>query len=241
LPARLLDIARHCLCRDPNRRWTVGDIASRLNPTAAAPQPRQRIERVHAHASPRYLIPAALVLLLIATAVVSLKFFASEPKARPEPAAETEKSTEATSSQPPQAENIPASEKGQAARNERKILDDAPPPPASVHAAAPARASATGASSQDVIHRVIPDVPQTALDTIRGTVRVAIRVNVSHSGDVSEVTFDSPGPSKYFAKLAQQAAQQWKFAPIPGTASYWILRFEFSNTGAKAFSAPAAP
>ena len=96
--------------------------------------------------------------------------------------------------------------------------------------------------AEDVIHRVIfEDAPQSALDTIRGTVKVAIRVSVSASGEVSEATVDSPGPSKYFAKLAQQAAQQWKFTPTSGAAGDWILRFEFSNAGVKAFSAHAAP
>lgn len=234
LSAPLLDIARHCLRSDPKRRWTIGDIASRLNPAAAAPPPRQPIERAHMSARSRYLIPAALVLLLIVAAFVSLKIFNSEPKARPEPAA----TTETTPPEPGQVENITAPENDQPASNEKKKLDRVPDTPAPVHPK-PASVPVTGASGEDVIHRVIPDAPQSALDTIRGTVRVSIRVSVTPAGEVSEVTIDSPGPSKYFAKLAQQAAQQWKFAP--GIATDWILRFEFSTTGVKAFSAHAAP
>src|SRR3979490_665175 len=37
LPAIFLDIARHCLFRDPQRRWTVVEIAARLNPGSVAP------------------------------------------------------------------------------------------------------------------------------------------------------------------------------------------------------------
>jgi TonB family protein len=37
LPALFLDIARHCLYRDPQRRWTVAEIAARLNPGSVAP------------------------------------------------------------------------------------------------------------------------------------------------------------------------------------------------------------
>ena len=37
LPAIFLDIARHCLHRDPQRRWTVVEIAARLNPGSVAP------------------------------------------------------------------------------------------------------------------------------------------------------------------------------------------------------------
>jgi TonB family protein len=234
----LLDIARHCLRRDPKRRWTISDIASRLNPAAAMPQPRQPIERAHMPARLRYLIPAALVLLLIVAAVVGLKVFSSEPKAHPEPTA----TTETMSPEPAQVENVTAPENNPPKSNV-KNLDRVPPAPAPepVQPKQPASAPVTAASGEDVVHRVIPDAPQSALATIQGTVRVSIRVSVSPSGDVSEATIDSPGPSRYFAKLAQQAAQQWKFAPAPGTGSDWILRFEFSNTGAKAFSARAAP
>jgi len=37
LPALFLDIARHCLHRDPQRRWTVAEISARLNPGSVAP------------------------------------------------------------------------------------------------------------------------------------------------------------------------------------------------------------
>jgi TonB family protein len=39
LPEPFLDITRHCLRRDPQRRWTVADIANRLNPSAVPPPP----------------------------------------------------------------------------------------------------------------------------------------------------------------------------------------------------------
>ncbi len=35
LPQPFLDIARHALVRDPKRRWTIAEIAARLNPSAA--------------------------------------------------------------------------------------------------------------------------------------------------------------------------------------------------------------
>jgi hypothetical protein len=43
----------------------------------------------------------------------------------------------------------------------------------------------------------------------------------------------SHGPSKYFARLAMQAAQGWTFKPPQvngqGIVSEWILKFEFSR------------
>jgi TonB family protein len=241
LPAPLLDIARHCLHSDPNQRWTIADITSRLDPTAALPPPRQQLlEPVASPASPRYLIPAVLVLLLMVAAVIGLKVLNREPKTQAESAAAIEKSAPTTLPEPRPAENTAASEKDEATSNEQKNLGDVPAAAAPIQPTAPEKAPATAPSSQDVIHRVIPDASQSALDTIRGTVRVSIRAHVNPSGDVSEVAIDSPGPSRYFARLAQQAAQQWKFSPN-GTTSDWILRFEFTATGAKAFSAHAAP
>ena len=237
LSAPILDIARNCLRRDPKRRWTINDIASRLNPVAAMPELPKPIEPAHTTVRPRYLIPAALVLLLIVAAVVGLKVFNSQTKARPELSATAETTPPP---EPGQVENITAQEKDQPVSNE-KNLDRVPVAPAPVQPKRPADAPLTKASSEDIVHRVIPDAPQSALDTIQGTVRVSIRVSVAPSGDVSQATIDSPGPSKYFAKLAQRAAQQWKFAPAPGKAGDWILRFEFSNAGAKVYSARATP
>lgn len=241
LPAPLLDIARHCLLPDPNQRWTTADIASRLDPAAALPPPRQQpLEPVASPASPRYLIPAVLVLLLMVTAVIGLKVLNREPKTQAESGAAIEKSAPTTSPKPRDAQSTVASKKEQGESNEQKNLGDVPAAAAPVQPTASEKVPASAPSSQDVVHRVIPDASQNALDTIRGTVRVGIRAHVNSSGDVSEVTIDSPGPSRYFARLAQQAAQQWKFSPN-GTTSDWILRFEFTSTGAKVFSAHAAP
>ena len=85
--------------------------------------------------------------------------------------------------------------------------------------------------------QVIPDVPQSARNTIRGTVRVGVRVSVDSSGSVTEAEFDSPGPSKYFAQLALDAAQQWKFEPPKmqgrNVLSDWLLQFQFTPQGTK--------
>ena len=64
--------------------------------------------------------------------------------------------------------------------------------------------------------------------------RVGIKVSVDPSGDVTDATVDSPGPSQYFANLALQAARQWKFASAPDGSGDWNLRFEFSVDDTKA-------
>ena len=93
-----------------------------------------------------------------------------------------------------------------------------------------------------VVHKVLPDVPQSARDTIRGKVRVAVRASVDPSGNVTEAVLDSSGPSRYFANLAMDAARSWKFtmshAEGRTAPREWILRFEFGNETTNAFAEP---
>jgi TonB family protein len=94
--------------------------------------------------------------------------------------------------------------------------------------------------NRDIIREVVPDVPQKALDTIQGTIRVGIRVQVDSAGNVVETEVESPGPSRYFARLATQAAEGWKFAPSTQPLErQFNLRFDFTNTEARAFATRA--
>jgi TonB family protein len=93
-----------------------------------------------------------------------------------------------------------------------------------------------------VVQQILPNVPQSASDTIQGTIRVRVKVNVDPSGKVAEADLDSPGPSKYFARLALEAAQKWKFAPSSqGAGREFALQFEFRNSGTRAFATRANP
>jgi TonB family protein len=116
------------------------------------------------------------------------------------------------------------------------------PQPAALRSESPAPAGIPGSADSriGVVQQVVPNVPQTASETIHGTVGVSVRVKVDASGNVVGADLDSPGPSKYFARLSLEAAQRWKFAPSgqnPGRA--FVLHFEFRNTGARAFATGA--
>jgi TonB family protein len=89
-----------------------------------------------------------------------------------------------------------------------------------------------------VLHEEIPDVPRRTRDTIHGHIKVAVRVTVDSSGNVVGETLENPGPSKYFARLATEAARKWKFAPVDNQAPRkWLLRFEFTRGGATGHAA----
>jgi TonB family protein len=116
----------------------------------------------------------------------------------------------------------------------------------------PARTSATraktprrGLTAGEVADQVVPDVPQSARDTIHGTVRVSVRLSVDTAGNVTEAELDLPGPSKYFARLALEAAQQWKFDPPKmqgqNVLSDWLLHFQFTGQGTKVVPVQSDP
>jgi protein TonB len=67
---------------------------------------------------------------------------------------------------------------------------------------------------------------------------------VDSSGNVTNATFESPGPSKYFARKAMEAAQQWKFKPAQNNGQpvprEWTLRFQFKRSGTNVIPLPTA-
>jgi len=100
------------------------------------------------------------------------------------------------------------------------------------------RAAAGVLVQGQVVQQILPDVPRSASNTIRGTVRVTVRVRVDAAGGVSGDELVSAGPSRYFARLASEAARRWKFSParLDGRSvpSAWLLRFEFTRGGTRA-------
>jgi TonB family protein len=83
-----------------------------------------------------------------------------------------------------------------------------------------------------VVQRVLPQVSPSARRTIEGNVRVRVKVEVDGAGNVARAELESAGPSKYFSRLALEAARGWKFSPAAVGESgdrEWTLRFAFSR------------
>jgi TonB family protein len=90
-----------------------------------------------------------------------------------------------------------------------------------------------------VVHQEIPDVPRSARESIHGHIQVTVRVTVDRSGNVIGENLQSPGSSRYFARLAGAAARKWRFAPADNQDSRaWLLRFDFSRGSTTAHAAP---
>jgi hypothetical protein len=106
------------------------------------------------------------------------------------------------------------------------------PPVAAPSSRSPARSAS---SDSAVLHEEMPNVSLRSRETIHGHVKVTVRVTVDPSGAVVSDVLENPGPSKYFARLAGQAASKWKFAPADHQAArQWLVHFEFSRDGTKA-------
>jgi TonB family protein len=236
LPQPFRDIAFHCLRREPNQRWTLADIAARLKsgPSSSAklaPTVAPKASTKSSLAGPVMAIALALVLVL---AIWGLFLHRRETQPHGPVAAErTEKKPKPEPGKPIES-SAPNSE-GRTARNSR----------AKSSATTAAPAAPAGAVAQDeVLQQVLPDVSKTARNTIQGTVKVKVRVRVDSSGNVADATFESPGPSKYFARKAMEAAQQWKFKPAQTNGQpvsrQWILQFQFKKSGTNIIPSPAA-
>jgi len=88
------------------------------------------------------------------------------------------------------------------------------------------------ATSPAALHEVIPEIPHSAHRTIRGHIKVWVRVIVDQDGSVYATTLDRTVSSRYFQRLAIEAAKKWTFPPID-TPSRRVMqvRFDFSRDG----------
>jgi TonB family protein len=258
-----LEIARHCLVRHPQGRWTVAQIAARLEGRAPAPQSRIAPAEARTPARVRqpiaqqsrlparrrsYAVPVAVGFVLVLAAILAGPRLLRHHSDAPQVSAATQEQPPV----PPAPIEAAPSPQQHAIKSSRPIVAEkertskAPVPvPASIHpepiheeepigAKLPAGSLVRG----EVAHQVAPEVLQSARNSIRGTVRVSVKVNVDRSGNVEDAELESRGPSKYFARAALEAAQLWKFKPPKvggrGVLSSWIIQFEFTRDGTTA-------
>ena len=94
---------------------------------------------------------------------------------------------------------------------------------------APTRQDSRGS----VLHQVLPDVSQSARNTITGRIRIVAQVEVDASGKVIHARLTTPGPSQYFARLTLSAVERWQFAPpivnAQPVASLWSITFRIGR------------
>jgi TonB family protein len=93
--------------------------------------------------------------------------------------------------------------------------------------------------SAGAITQALPDVPRRARQTIRGHVKVSVRLIVDPDGTVFAALVDDGGPSRYFSRLAIDAAKKWTFAPADTDGQRFVqVRFDFTRDGTTARAMP---
>jgi TonB family protein len=217
-------IATECLRIDASARCSLQRIKELIHQTPAAPQLPVPVARK------RNLTLPVFAGIVVAVLAVGLMIRHSAEKQIASPAAAQEQSAEPVSNAPEAAVPKAAARPTAAVRKSvPKILPT--PVPTPVQTVHPATAAVAGTESAGVVERVIPQVPLSARLTIHGKVRVRVRVSTDSNGNVASASFVNPGPSKYFARLAMEASQKWKFKPAEnGSAQQWLLEYKFGRS-----------
>ena len=252
-----LEIARRCLRSDPQSRCSLEEIDRALRPAAPA-SPSGAVTRARAGAAPAAPAPqpivpqaarqsrslvavaaAVLGVLLVAAGILAAVRLWNSPRAaappQPSPAGQAvPASVETPPKSAPPAESAPSA------------VETAPAPTPPPEPAPPPSIAAGSAplSRLEVADRALPEVPPQILATIRGAVKVSVRVTVDPSGAVVDASLASHPGSKYFDRVSLDAARRWKFQPAsaPGdAASTGQVRFEYRPNGCTAAFAPAPP
>ncbi len=234
LPPPFLEIARQCVRLDPERRWTVSDIAARLLPS---PAPAERSPA----RSRTVLLAAVLVVLVVLLAGIALL--------HRNPASVASSHSQSRSADPVASDPHSLSGMDNPAPSKSPKTTDSAAKAASTRSTtsipnreattkSEARAPGNGATPGAVADKVLPSVSQRSRNTITGKVRVGVRVAVDPTGRVTNATLSSPGPSQYFANVALQSARKWRFAPPrvgeQAVPSQWLLKFAFARGGVEA-------
>ena len=210
IPEPFREIARDCLRLDPKGRGSLKDIQARLQPAArSVPAPP---EPPVLPAKNRGKSPAFLIVVLAVVAIgIAVAYFRSN-----RPSAQTSKVITPAVERTPAPPTTPT------------------PAPATTPAPAPAPTKPQNTEGA-VVRQVRPDIPKSALNTISGTIKVTVRVQVNPSGKVTAATYKMAGHGQYFAKHTLKAAEQWEFSapqingqPQP---SIWLLQFRFKRSG----------
>jgi TonB family protein len=227
IPQPFQEIAQHCLQIDPGSRWTVGQIAAWLETwEAEARQPQTQQSKPAAQAGREAVAPdlsaagdrkkSAKWPYALALGAVVVVAAILMLKPKP-PISSTE--TRTGISAPHEAPSAPK-DRGE-------------------------EASTNAETGGEVVQRVMPRVSAGAQNTITGIIRVLVKVDVDAAGNITQARLQSPGPSKYFARVALEAARDWKFTPVLANgqpvASEWLLRFGFSRRGIDGSAKRTAP
>jgi TonB family protein len=220
----------------PSYSQSASKISGAGRETAATPKQSSKSS---------YRTPIIVAVLLVA-AFAGYRFFFSSHSTSPSTVVSTQEDARANTNGLPAPAETSATPAKPSATTPSSAAPNSTSPRSSVSGGTPMQPKAgskseaspiSGNASGSVVHEALPEVPEKAFSTIHGRFHVLVRATSDASGNVSDASIDSPGPSQYFASLALKASRDWKFSPdAPGE---WLIRFEFTSGGVTASAAPA--
>src|SRR6266853_1733941 len=232
VPEPFREIARHCLQVDAGERWTVGEILRRVEAdrVEAVRRGSERVEpagpalrsalpdaqskkaaSATAIAAPRKASTKWPYWLGLAAVFVVVFFLIARPKTLGPPAEE------------------------QSTQGERGAAEG--PQPALTSPGDTNTGTISYDSQNGVVRQVMPKVSASARRKIQGTIKVRVNVDVDAAGNVAKTKLELSGPSKYFSRVAMEAAREWKFAPAQAgdpAIREWKLQFAFRRAKTEA-------
>jgi TonB family protein len=253
MPEPFRELTKHCLQVDATKRWTIAQILGSLDQRRSgaerleSPVPalalvsnekaqsasvsRETVQRERAASvtSGQQRTRAKWPYLLLIAAVVAVSFFVIRPKS-----SNPKSSIPPAEVQSPQAQQAAPSEGPQSATSLSGQVST-PPGRGTGDQKAPA---STGES--DVVKRAMPEVTASARRTIHGTIVVRVKVEVDAAGNVQQAKIESGRVSKYFSRVALEAAREWKFSPAQSGETgdrHWVVKFGFSRVNTEASAA----
>jgi TonB family protein len=246
-PAALADRIWRCMSRDPADRPTLADLRNQISPTSDAPAAPQ--------AAPVTTTPVTAAATAPATAAVAALDPAPAPTPKQRPSAANASAVSRRIASLPAWVTPTLLARATAAGLLALILlwigiraltnhSSSPPPVALLPAPqipAPAAQSPTAppATPAAVLHEETPAVSRGARASVRGQIKVVVRVTVDRAGNVIAENLEAQGSSRYFARAATEAAKRWKFAPADNQSPReWLVQFEFSRDGTTAHATP---
>jgi TonB family protein len=245
------DIAKHCLDVDPTKRWTIAQIFGRVEPEglrverlepsqpalALVPSEKTRNEIGESEKVPSAsantneraaVVPVALdgqkpaakwpYLLLLAVVVAVALFFIARRKSSTSESSSPPVAVQPTQAQPATSQSGPVATQPEPAAGGDERVSASP-------------------NENGVVKQVMPEVSPSARRTIHGKIVVRVKVNVDAAGNVQQAKIESGRASKYFSRIALEAARDWKFAPAQTGETVkreWKVQFGFSRAKTEA-------
>lgn len=238
LPEPFAGIAREALRTDPARRCALGEIGDRLKGTYTP----QNSPAIPANTAPPARSRLPLVVAAVVVAMVLIVFFLIRSHQSEPPQATVDQQNEPAIAKPSASSPAPEKQNSKPALVESQPLGEPP-----IESPTPSQGGSKREAANDaaIVEQALPDVLPKAVASIHGQFVVKVRVSVDAAGSVTDVAFDSPGPSRYFANAALNASRRWRFKPavVNGqpVTSAWLLQFRFTREGTEVTPVKVAP